>query len=267
MIVLKIIGGILLGIIGLIFIISLFSIKIIPSYTNQVFSVKLKIAFFSTTLYPSPPEDKKDKTEPEKKKAEKPTEPDLKAIKEEPTTDTPPAEEPVKSGKEPAGPPSEPKPKKKAKKAKKKKDKEPPKTTPQQMLKQLERVLQLIKDLKSPLTTLRKHTIIDKVFIDITVGGEDAHKTAVSYGNHITLITSLIGGLSSYMKIKLKQINLQPDFLSEESSYNANLIIRIRIFWLLKAGIVALVKLIKYKDLIIPDSNKKGNYHEPTKTT
>lgn len=125
-------------------------------------------------------------------------------------------------------PADKPKKSKKPKKAKKSAEKKPeadnseetenkPKKKPA-----LEDILEVAKlavnSLGKPLKKIIKRTIIAHLSLDIRVGGEDAAKTAISFGAANFAVGSALGWLDTFFTLKKPDyINITADFASEET--------------------------------------------------
>lgn len=124
----------------------------------------------------------------------------------------------------PADKPKKEKKPKKPKKSKKNPEaenpeeaKEKPKKKP--ALKDILEVAKLaVNSLGKPLKKIIKRTIIDHLSLDISVGGEDAAKTAISFGATNFAVGSALGWLDTFFTLKKPDcINITADFASEET--------------------------------------------------
>lgn len=75
------------------------------------------------------------------------------------------------------------------------------------------------------------------VVIDITTGGDDAAKTAISYGVHCSAVYGLVTFLDSVITFKADRINVRADFALEKSEYYAKATVKLRLSTLLHSGI------------------------------
>ena len=122
-----------------------------------------------------------------------------------------------------------PKKEKKEKKSKKKDDeKKDEKTDSEEKPKKklsLEDIFEVVKlamnSLGKPLKRILKRTIFDHLALQIRVGGEDAAKTAISFGVMNIAVGNALGWLDTFFTLKKPDvINITADFQSEKSSYD-----------------------------------------------
>lgn len=69
------------------------------------------------------------------------------------------------------------------------------------------------------------------------MGGDDAAKTAVSYGTHCAAVYGLISFLDSAVTFKAEKIEIRADFQLEKSEYYAKGMLKLRVSTLLHSGI------------------------------
>mgnify|MGYP002521136116 FL=1 len=153
----------------------------------------------------------------------------------------------------PADKPKKEKKPKKPKKSKKKPEAENPEEAKEKPKKKpaLEDILEVAKlavnSVGKPLKKIIKRTIIDHLSIDISVGGEDAAKTAISFGATNFAVGSALGWLDTFFTLKKPDcINITADFASEETKIDCYCEIKL----VLAAGIAFLFtflgRAIKY---------------------
>lgn len=103
---------------------------------------------------------------------------------------------------------------------------------------------------------------ISRVYIDATIGGEDATKTAISYGVHCAAIDGLIAFLDSMFAFKAEKIDIRADFQLEKSVYYCRARVKLRLSTLLHSGIWGTLAVIgelnKVSDVTETDENKKS---------
>ena len=121
-------------------------------------------------------------------------------------------------------PKKEKKPKKAKKSAKKKDEAENSQKTEEKPKKKLELadILEIAKlavnSVGKPLKKIIKRTIIAHLSLNISVGGEDAAKTAISFGATNFAVGSALGWLDTFFTLKKPDdINITADFASEET--------------------------------------------------
>ena len=118
-------------------------------------------------------------------------------------------------------PKKEKKPKKPKKSAKKKDEAEKTEEKPKKKL-ELADILEVAKlavnSVGKPLKKIIKRTIIEHLSLNISVGGEDAAKTAISFGAANFAVGSALGWLDTFFTLKKPDdINITADFASEET--------------------------------------------------
>ncbi len=84
---------------------------------------------------------------------------------------------------------------------------------------------------------LFKKIRVTGVYADITVGGEDAAKTAISYGVHCAAVNGLAAFLDGMINFKAEKIDIKADFALEKSEYYAKATVKLRLSTLLHSGI------------------------------
>lgn len=113
---------------------------------------------------------------------------------------------------------------------------------------------------------LFKKIRFDDVFLEITVGGDDAAKAAISYGVHCSAVYGLVEFLKDTVHFNAKQIKIHADFDMEKSDYYAYCKIKLRLSTLLFCaiwGFFAVMKVMKAGEEKAPSKGGK----DPKKTT
>lgn len=100
-----------------------------------------------------------------------------------------------------------------------------------------ELIVRLIKRASPHIKRIFKKIRFYDIDIDITVGGDDAAKVAVSYGVHCSIVNSLAVFLDNTVTFKVKRINIKADFDLEKSRYYANGTVKLRLSTLLHSAI------------------------------
>jgi len=81
-----------------------------------------------------------------------------------------------------------------------------------------EMVKLLFDSAKSPVKKLIGKVRIQGLKVNVVVGGEDAAKVAITYGLQSAAISSFLGWLKALTKLEIDEINVNADFMSEESA-------------------------------------------------
>ena len=201
------------GIISLIILLLAVPVVIHVYYSNTAITFRVKYLFFTIFQYPmkpkKPKKPKKQNNKPAKEKTPEPNNSD-KAAENTDSADT----ENIAEQKKSDTVKSDKKPKKEKKPKKKKKEKDPRIPT-------LSEIVELIKtltdSLMKPLKLLLKRIRISDLDIAIICGGEDAAKAALNFGKMNLVVGDLLGILGSFFTLKNPHIDINVDFMSEET--------------------------------------------------
>lgn len=148
--------------------------------------------------------------------------------------------------------------KKKNKKPKKKKQKEP-----QEEKKEPNILLQLVKEkginglisllnellhiLRHTLSDITKHLIIKKLRLQVAVGADNAADAALEYGYVCAAVYPILSMFSSIVKkCEFEEVTIAPDFNRKETEILLQCTVRIKLFFLVKAGIARGIDLLKF---------------------
>lgn len=234
MIVLKIIGFVLLGIIALIVLALCVKVKIFAEYSEIDTHVKLKWLFLEIPLYPA-------------KKKEKDDIPEEKPASEEKSSEEAPAEEELpEEGSEESAVQEQPEGEKKEK----------PKNN---LLKTIydahgvDGLLLIVQRVFSYLGTflgnLMHSLVIEELYIDVKCNKNDAASTAIYYGEVCSSLFPMLGALVTKYKVRKYDINVYPDYLARHSS--ASFAVSMHLYPIYVIGITfALVFKLLFKVLL-----------------
>jgi hypothetical protein len=92
---------------------------------------------------------------------------------------------------------------------------------------------------------LFSHFSVNPFRLDIAVAGDDAARTAVTYGHVCGIVGTASSLLLGNVKCKNCKIRVTPDFLNTKSRVQFEAEIRVRLFFLLAAGLFALFRSIR----------------------
>ena len=97
------------------------------------------------------------------------------------------------------------------------------------------------------------------VVIDITAGGDDAAKVAISYGVHCGAVHGLVTFLDSVISFKVDKISVKADFDLPKNEYYAKGTIRFRLSTLLHSGIWGFFAVLSEirKDSVQAEKNRE----------
>lgn len=102
----------------------------------------------------------------------------------------------------------------------------------------IELLKQALTGIGKPLRKLFKSIVISHLSLNITVGGDDAAKTAIKFGAMNIAVGNVLGLLDSFFTLKpLDDLNIGVDFQSEKTLYDAYFELRMTLFAGLAAGI------------------------------
>ena len=146
-------------------------------------------------------------------------------------------------------------PKEKKKKSKEKTEpKKKKKITLDFVLEILELVKQALSSLRDPLGWFLKKIRYRDLWLDIAVCQEDAHQTALRYGQVQAIFHSVFSLLQSRIDIQTTKIRIKADFIGEEERFSGGIKIKLRplyalifAFWFVGSFGIAYLKQ-KYKD-------------------
>lgn len=109
------------------------------------------------------------------------------------------------------------------------------------------------------------HTVIRFLHLNLTVGGEDAAQTAVNYGRACGLVSTALTALLSAAKYRERNVTVRvtPDFQNGNSNVQFQVLLKIKLFFLLSAALSALIDMIKIylkfkKESGHPDQKEKA---------
>ncbi len=98
-------------------------------------------------------------------------------------------------------------------------------------------VIDIIKSVLPPLKDLLKRIRVTSLCVDITVSGEDAAQTAINYGKVNALVHSSLAALKNLVKLKVKKIKIDCDFLKTETEQRIFFKVKIRIIFVISAAL------------------------------
>ncbi len=249
MIVLKIIGWILLGILALIIAVLCVRVTVITEYSDKTTSLALKWLFINIPIYPK------------KKSENKPEEPNSETPEETPTEETTTEE----TAAEDAG--------------EEKKEPEKKKSNPLDLVKTLyeaegvDGLIEIVKRVFSYLGTffggLLRAFIVDDLQLDVRCAKKDSAKTAIYYGEVCSTLFPMLGTLASGTTLKKYDINVYPDFLarySEASFYIKFHVVPIRLIGITLALVFKLIFKVLIGLIIKISGAKKSDAPTEQKT-
>lgn len=145
--------------------------------------------------------------------------------------------------------PQKEKPEKKPKKTKVKTTTERPpkkpkkKVTETSFMETVELVLTAIKAVIGPTSKLLSKLRMKVVYLNIVVCGDDADKTAIKFGAINTAIFNVLANLKRFFKVKIKRIDIRPDFVGDEDRYDIYFKVKLRLYQIIGAGFSIFFKM------------------------
>ncbi len=161
--------------------------------------------------------------------------------------------------------PQKEKKQKKPKQAKEKKKKPKETAEKEQKKRTLPETVELIRSLISamlpPLGIVRSHLRINNVELYMVVCGDDAADCATSYGKMCAYVNGGLAALRNLFRIHVKKCMITPDFTGSETRYSVSCKVKIRVIFLLAAGVYGLLRAVKQ---LGPSIGQKGGYSHET---
>lgn len=223
--ILRVLGG-LLGLILLLLLLILFcKTKLDLSYRDGQPRLRLRFLFLHYTLFPHGK--KKEKTEKQKKKSAAAPSAESKT----PETAAQPEQIPGAEDKKDAGKPD----KKKADKEKPEKESKIKEAVKSFTFRDYIRILQIVTE------RFLKKFRCEVLILHAAIGGEDAMKVATEYGTVNALLYPVLGALSAGGYLKKADVQITPDFASEETRAEGRAVFSIRLIHSL-FSVIALYK-------------------------
>lgn len=113
----------------------------------------------------------------------------------------------------------------------------------------LHETIDMVKDAMGPvwraLRSVRRHLVLNRLWLYIRIAGEDAAQTAISYGRLCAGVYSALAAARNVIHIKKTQFDLAPDFDAEDTTLEFEGALSVRLIFLLGAGIAALTGFLR----------------------
>jgi len=98
-----------------------------------------------------------------------------------------------------------------------------------------------------PLKRLIKKIKITELYIDSIAGGGDAAKAALNYGVQNAAVYSAVAWLESVSTVNIERINIQADFMREDSVFLLHFKVKIKIGTVILCALIFFIKFIRIK--------------------
>lgn len=131
---------------------------------------------------------------------------------------------------------------KRREKEQKKREKEAKK---KKLIETIDLVKLLVKSAGKPVKRLISHIRINNLYIDITASGDDAAKAALNYGKINIAVHNLLAFLYQFVRLKVKEINIDCDFESGKTDFMLYCKVKMRISTALGCAIWFLFRMLK----------------------
>lgn len=131
---------------------------------------------------------------------------------------------------------------KRKEKEQKKREKEAKK---KKLIETIDLVKLLVKSAGKPVKRLISHIRINDLYIDITASGDDAAKAALNYGKINIAVHNLLAFLYQFVRLKVKEINIDCDFESGKTDFMLYCKVKMRISTALGCAIWFLFRMLK----------------------
>jgi len=146
---------------------------------------------------------------------------------------------------------------------------QPPKTTtPPPKKKKLEKnipdldinlIKMLVDSVAHPVKKLIRKIKITEFYIDSIVGGSDAAKAAINFGLQNAAVYAAIAWLKTVSNVKVEKINIQPDFMREDSEFTLHCKIKIKTGTVIVCALAFMFKIMKLKaNEGVPHTPRRG---------
>ncbi len=96
---------------------------------------------------------------------------------------------------------------------------------------------------------LLSHTLVDKIYLRLTVATGDAARTAIDYGAACAAAYPALGMLAGLIKVRKHDVEIMPDFDGEKTSGELDFILRVRLVFALYAAVLALIRFVRFSAL------------------
>ncbi|MCD7846979.1 MAG: DUF2953 domain-containing protein [Oscillospiraceae bacterium] len=250
----KIIGIALLALLLLIFILTLFSIKVYVSFDNKGVRLSVKYLWLHVFKFDTSEMKKTDKPKEE-------PEPSVEKPKPEPEPKKPEIEiSEIPEVTDEPQPESEPEPEKPAEKQE---EPEEDKKSGSSLLDKWNVVKQYLPKVKTALKKLLKLIKIEDLELHLTVGGEDAATAGQNFGKINAVFYSALALICCLFSVKIRKTEIKCDYEHKTFEANGSLLIKARILSILALAVYILINYLKVKSAL--DSLDKTEFESNSK--
>lgn len=104
-----------------------------------------------------------------------------------------------------------------------------------------------------------KHIVIKELFVDLTVSGNDAADTAMNYGKTCAAVFPAMGAICTNMKVREYDLEVNPDFLAKSNTGDLHTVLAFRPIFLVMALIGYGLKIMRKIIFKVLFSKSEGN--------
>ncbi len=99
-------------------------------------------------------------------------------------------------------------------------------------------------DLGKMLSSLKKHIILRKLYLWMTVSSGDAAQTAIDYGKVCQKVFPSLSFICSNLTVKKYDVEIEPDFIGVKNNAQFDFSVSVRPIFILNAAIMLVLRLI-----------------------
>ncbi|MCC8195323.1 MAG: hypothetical protein LIO49_00690 [Ruminococcus sp.] len=252
----KIIGIVLLALLLLIFILTLFSVKVYVSFDKK--SVRLSVKYLWLKVYSLDTSEKK-----EDKPKEEPKQPVPSGEKPEPEPEPKKPEiviSEISEVPEESKPESEPKPEQQAEKQEEPEEPEGEKKG-SSLLDKWNVIKQYLPKVKTALKKLLKLIKINDLELHLTVGGDDAATAGTNFGKINAIFYNALALICCLFSVKIKKTEIKCDYENKAFDAEGSLLIKARVLSILALAVYILINYLKVKSALdkLPKAEPESN--------
>lgn len=121
----------------------------------------------------------------------------------------------------------------------------------------------LLRSSKKGVRTLRRHLIFSRVQVYLSVGGDDAHQTALRYSHMCMLVAAALDVVGVLFVLKKPKVAILPNFTCEEIKYEVSARIGIRSFHAVRVLLQLLFPMMGSLTKLFGRKKKTGQRKKP----
>lgn len=106
-------------------------------------------------------------------------------------------------------------------------------------------VLDLLQAMFSPVKFILRHIRLTNLRLHISIGGEDASNTALTFAGISTAVHNTIAVLKSHIVVRIQEVDIQPDFSAQKTVQDIQFCVRLRLVIIIAGGVGILYNMAK----------------------